>query len=166
MKLLISAALFLMLVQLLLASDVLQFTDANFDSKIGRYENALVEFYAPWCDHCKKLAGEYKKAASILKENDPPVALIKLDCKVETKVCRKYDVNSYPTLKIFKNGEMVSDYNGPREADGIVQYTRTQVGQSSKELNTVKYVNLEPNEAVNSGIASSSGIKTFIQKEL
>jgi protein disulfide-isomerase A3 len=138
MKLLFSVALISIIFQSLLASDVLEFTDANFDSKIGDHDIALVEFYAPWCGHCKRLAPEYEKAAPILKANDPPVALIKVDCTAETKVCAKYGVSGYPTLKIFKNGEMSSDYNGPREADGIVKYMRTKAGPVSKELNTVE----------------------------
>lgn len=46
-------------------------------------------------------------------------------------------VNGYPTLKIFKNGALSSDYNGPREADGIVKYMRTKAGPVSKELTTL-----------------------------
>ena len=46
-------------------------------------------------------------------------------------------MSGYPTLKIFKNGEMSSDYNGPREADGIIKYMRTKAGPVSKELKTV-----------------------------
>lgn len=48
----------------------------------------------------------------------------------------------YPTLKIFKNGEVSQDYNGPREAQGIVKYMRAQVGPASKDL-----VSLESYEA-------------------
>lgn len=64
--------------------------------------------------------------------------LIKVDCTVETKTCGKYGVNGYPTVKIFKNGEVSADYNGPRDADGIVKYMRTRAGPSAKELNTVE----------------------------
>jgi protein disulfide isomerase family A protein 3 len=60
------------------ASDVLVFTDSDFESKVKDYDILLAEFYAPWCGHCKRLAPEYEKAATILAKNDPPVALVKV----------------------------------------------------------------------------------------
>ena len=86
------------------------------------------------------MAPEFETAASVLRLNDPPVALIKVDCTVETKTCGKFSVNGYPTLKIFKNGEVSSDYNGPRESDGIIKYMRARAGPASRELNTVEEV--------------------------
>jgi len=119
------------------ASDVLVFTDANFESQIGAHDVALVEFYAPWCGHCKNLAPHYEVAATALKANDPPVALIKVDCTVETKVCGKYGVSGYPTLKIFKAGEMQADYQGPRESAGIVKFMKSKAGPTAKQLQSV-----------------------------
>lgn len=81
---------------------------------------------------------EYAKAAESLKSDDPPVALAKVDCTEGGKdTCSKFGVSGYPTLKIFKGGEVSQDYNGPREAQGIVKYMRAQVGPSSKDVKTV-----------------------------
>ncbi|CAG4954148.1 unnamed protein product [Colias eurytheme] len=118
--------------------DVLELTDGDFDSAISQHDTALVMFYAPWCGHCKRLKPEYALAAGILKNDDPPVALAKVDCTEGGKtLCEKYSVSGYPTLKIFRKGELSQEYNGPRESNGIVKYMRAQVGPSSKELLTV-----------------------------
>lgn len=116
---------------------MLVLTDSNFESKAKEYDILLAEFYAPWCGHCKQLAPEYEKAATTLAKNDPPVALAKVDCTVETKICTKYGVSGYPTLKIFKNGDVAEEYNGPREADGIVSTMKSKAGPAYRILDTV-----------------------------
>jgi protein disulfide isomerase family A protein 3 len=124
-------------VALATASDVLEFTDKDFDERIKDHDVILVEFFAPWCGHCKRLAPEYEKAATKLRDNDPPVSIAKVDCTAEKATCDRFGVSGFPTLKIFRKGELSGDYDGPREADGIVKYMRGQVGPSSKELLTL-----------------------------
>lgn len=69
------------------------------------------------CGHCKRLKPEYAHASELLRGNDPPIALAQVDCTEAGKeTCTKFSVSGYPTLKIFKNGEFASEYNGPREA--------------------------------------------------
>ena len=63
-----------------LASDVLDLSTGDFKSAIGQHDTILVEFFAPWCGHCKRLAPEYDSAATSLKSHDPPVPLAKV-CK-------------------------------------------------------------------------------------
>lgn len=118
--------------------DVLDLTDSDFSSVLSQHDTALVMFYAPWCGHCKRLKPEYALAAGILKGDDPPVTLAKVDCTEGGKsTCEQYSVSGYPTLKIFRKGENSQEYNGPRESNGIVKFMRAQVGPSSKELNSV-----------------------------
>jgi len=113
------------------ASDVIDYTDDDFESRIGDHSLALVEFFAPWCGHCKRLAPEYEAAATRLKGN---VALAKVDCTANSNICSKYGVSGYPTLKIFRDGEESGPYDGPRTADGIVSILKKQAGPASVEL--------------------------------
>ncbi|XP_068626211.1 protein disulfide-isomerase A3 [Battus philenor] len=118
--------------------DVLDLTDSDFSSVMPQYDTALVMFYAPWCGHCKRLKPEYALAAGVLKDDDTPVMLAKVDCTEGGKsTCEKFSVSGYPTLKIFRKGELSQEYNGPRESNGIIKYMRAQVGPSSKDLLTV-----------------------------
>ncbi|XP_031839157.1 disulfide-isomerase A3 [Nomia melanderi] len=128
--------LFLVLVSVLAEEkDVLELTDENFSHELEQHENTLVMFYAPWCGHCKRLKPEYAKAAEMLLGSDPPITLAKVDCTENGKeTCNKHSVNGYPTLKIFSKKDFVSDYNGPREAAGIVKTIKALVGPASKEL--------------------------------
>lgn len=68
------------------------------------------------CGHCKRLAPEYEIAATALLDSDPPIPLAKVDCPANTQLCSEFGVSGYPTLKIFRDGELSGDYSGPRDA--------------------------------------------------
>jgi protein disulfide isomerase len=115
--------------------NVLTLTTSNFDSVVNNADFIVVEFYAPWCGHCKSLAPEYEKAATELLKNDPPINLAKVDATAETELGTRFGVRGYPTIKIFRNGEH-TEYEGPRDAAGIVNYVKKQSGPASKPLET------------------------------
>ncbi|XP_048859390.1 protein disulfide-isomerase A4-like [Brienomyrus brachyistius] len=114
-------------------------TKENFDEVVNNADIILVEFYAPWCGHCKRLAPEYEKAAKELQKRTPPIPLAKVDATAESELASRFDVSGYPTLKIFRKGKPF-EYNGPREKFGIVDYMSDQSGPPSKPVQTLKQV--------------------------
>jgi len=113
--------------------DVLVLDDSNIDEALDTYDEILIEFYAPWCGHCKTLAPEYAKAAAKLKKNDPPVRIAKCDATVATESASKYGVQGFPTLKYFIN-KNPSEYNGGRTEDTIVSWILKKIGQGLQTL--------------------------------
>jgi protein disulfide-isomerase A1 len=90
---------------------VLVLTDETFSHALEHHPTMLVEFYAPWCGHCKTLAPEYAKAAQTLEKSDLQVKLAKVDATVNKAVAEKFEVKGFPTLVFFKNG-VQSEYTG------------------------------------------------------
>jgi protein disulfide-isomerase A1 len=107
--------------------DVLVLTDQDFHEAIHAHRQLLVEFYAPWCGHCKSLAPEYAKAASRLKVKGLRIA--KVDSTENPEVTAEFSVSGYPTLKFFENG-VPSDFDGGRTADKIVSWVTKKAGPS------------------------------------
>lgn len=80
----------------------------------------FVDFYAPWCGHCKRLSPELDKAAPVLAELEKPIVIAKVDADKYTRLATKYKVDGFPTLMVFLHG-VPTEYHGPRKVDLLVR---------------------------------------------
>ncbi|XP_046905532.1 protein disulfide-isomerase A6 [Hypomesus transpacificus] len=102
--------------------DVLELTDDNFEKLVlDSGEVWLVEFFAPWCGHCKNLEPEWAAAASAVKEQtNGKIHLGAVDATVHQGLASRYGIRGFPTIKIFRKGEEPEDYQGGRTRSDII----------------------------------------------
>ncbi|XP_038633011.1 protein disulfide-isomerase [Scyliorhinus canicula] len=116
--------------------EVLVLKKDNFEEALEKYQHLLVEFYAPWCGHCKALAPEYAKAAAKLKEEGSQIRLAKVDATEESDLAQMFAVRGYPTIKFFKNGDKSSpkDYSAGRQHEDIVNWLNKRMGPAADTI--------------------------------
>ncbi|ORY27667.1 thioredoxin-like protein [Naematelia encephala] len=88
---------------------VLEVDESGLEVLIGNGP-VLVDFFAPWCAHCKKLRPLYEELAGSLKSK---INVAAVDCEAHHSYCRKHNIQGYPTIRLFQH-DSHTDYNGPR----------------------------------------------------
>ncbi|CAE8612908.1 unnamed protein product [Polarella glacialis] len=103
------------------STSVVTLTSSSFDSRIRANGKTMVEFYAPWCGHCKKLEPAYEEAAAALLGHG--VVLAKIDGSLAKDVAARFGIENYPSLLWFEGGRK-SDYDGeqPPTAAALIEW--------------------------------------------
>ncbi|KAF9585717.1 protein disulfide isomerase (PDI) protein [Lunasporangiospora selenospora] len=107
---------------------VIDITTKNFQAEVMDADHlVMVEFYAPWCGHCKNLVPHYKDAAKNLK-GIAKLGAIDCDDDKNRPICSQYGIQGFPTIKVFpairgkRTAKYPSDYQGARSAKAIVDH--------------------------------------------
>jgi len=118
--------------------NVLVLKSDNFEDAL-QLDYVLVEFYAPWCGHCKALAPEFAAAATQLRNDGSNIYLAKVDATQETELAERFEVRGYPTLKLFsKRKGAPIEYSGGRTSEQIIKWLLKKTGPPAQTLATVE----------------------------
>jgi protein disulfide-isomerase A6 len=121
-------------------SPVLRISGNTYDNLIAQSNyTSIVEFYAPWCGHCKSLQPAYEKVAKSLA-GLAKVAAINCDDEKNKPFCSTMGVTGFPTLKIVRPSKIpgkptVEDYAGPRTVKGIADAVAEKIPNLVRRVN-------------------------------
>ncbi|KAK0638703.1 thioredoxin-like protein [Cercophora newfieldiana] len=116
-------------------SAVLDLTPSNFDDVVLKSgKPTLVEFFAPWCGHCKSLAPVYEELAHNFEHAKDKVQIAKVDADAEKSLGKRFGIQGFPTLKWFDGkSDVPSDYSGGRDLDALSDFITDKTGVRNKK---------------------------------
>ena len=111
-------------------SRVRDLTSEDFSAAVGRSQHVLVQFYAPWCGHCRAIAGDYEWLAELYADAEDTL-IVKVDADRQKMLANAHEIAGYPTIKFFPKGASTASdvYNGDRAAQKMVSQTRLPYAQ-------------------------------------
>ncbi|KAM4687577.1 protein disulfide-isomerase TMX3 isoform 1-T1 [Discoglossus pictus] len=121
-----------LLIAATLVSALVEELDDTF--KDNRNEDIwIVDFYAPWCGHCKKLEPVWNEVGLEMRSSGSPVRVGKMDATVHSSIASEFGVRGFPTIKLLK-GEMAYNYRGPRTKEDIIEFANRVAGPLIRQL--------------------------------
>jgi putative thioredoxin len=115
-------------------AEPIQVTDADFQQRVlERSEQVpvLVDFWADWCQPCHMLAPVIEQAVDA---HAGKVELAKLDTDHNQATAARYGVRGLPTVKAFRNGEVVDEFTGAQPPLVVERFVAGLVPSEADEL--------------------------------
>lgn len=102
----------------------------NFDQIVLQSgKPALVEFFAPWCGHCKNLAPVYEELGQSFAFASDKVTVGKVDADEHRDLGRRFGIQGFPTLKWFDGkSDKPEDYKGGRDLESLAGWITDKTG--------------------------------------
>lgn len=108
-------------------------TAGNFTSSIAN-GMWLIEFYSPYCGHCKKFAPTFSDLAESDRhlEDSSNFHIARVNCIAQGDLCVKEDIHGYPSLWLYREGRYTESYEGDRGYDEVDAYIQARAADNRK----------------------------------
>ena len=115
-------------------SAVIDLIPSNFDKVVlNSGKPTLVEFFAPWCGHCKTLAPIYEELALAFEHAKDKVQIAKVDADAEKSLGSRFGVRGFPTLKYFDGkSDQPTEYSSGRDLESLSAFITDKTGIKTK----------------------------------
>ncbi len=85
----------------------------------------LMDFWAPWCPHCRALSPVLDAVA---QEMAGEVLVCKVNCDLNEQLPRKFNVEVLPTLFLIRNGETLGKTINPKDKNTLTSWVQGLIG--------------------------------------
>mmetsp|Transcript_35529 Transcript_35529/g.110033 ORF Transcript_35529/g.110033 Transcript_35529/m.110033 type:complete len:454 (+) Transcript_35529:605-1966(+) len=101
----------------------------GWDQHVAAHEATFVEFFAPWCVFCQRLAPTWEALAEELERRGAPVSVASVDCVAWPDFCHDMRVQAFPTLRFYHRGEQANEgeYRFDRTVDAMVDFVTKKI---------------------------------------
>ena len=95
-------------------------SDATFQREVlASPKPVLVDFWTEWCAPCKPLAASLDELALELGDK---IVIAKVNAETSPNVTNKYGVRGFPTMLIFKDGQVAASRSGAMPKQKIKEW--------------------------------------------